>query len=543
MPFLHRFLFGLFWSAVPYTWNENKGGVSMRKCDSFMGRLFLLCVSNIGLQLLGFVYRIFLSRFAGAEGLGVYRLAFSAYIVIHAATLSGVTMACTRLSAEWSAQGRAGAVRQLVYRAARTFLCFFLCAGTILLGFRDWIGTELLGDGRTVDAMPIMLVCILLTGVENILKSTMIGMNRVDNAAASELTEQIVRIGATIALLSFEQTADLGRIAVLIFTGMAISECVSAAMMVHMYRGLRLPAHCPPPIGKDPFWKIVLPVSASALVTNGIASAGAVILPTRLVASGLSRTEAISALGIVSGIASPIMFLPIALLASLCTVAMPQASRYASKHNQSRLQHFTSQSLFATGIVGIPATALLLPLAPVIARLFFYRAVPTGYFWLIGLSAIFCYYQMITGCLLNGIGRQQFTVMSALSGEALQLILVYLMAGQPHLRVYGYLIAQCIAPIYVVLCNLIRLVSCGALVIRLQRFLGAPLLCGFAVWLWTRIFYSFFVGWLGGQWMGLCCAVVCSIALYLCFLRLFDIKIEKYLSVRGRPMHDLMLFY
>ena len=245
----------------------------MRKCDSFMGRLFLLCVSNIGLQLLGFVYRIFLSRFAGAEGLGVYRLAFSAYIVIHAATLSGVTMACTRLSAEWSAQGRAGAVRQLVYRAARTFLCFFLCAGTILLGFRDWIGTELLGDGRTVDAMPIMLVCILLTGVENILKSTMIGMNRVDNAAASELTEQIVRIGATIALLSFEQTADLGRIAVLIFTGMAISECVSAAMMVHMYRGLRLPAHCPPPIGKDPFWKIVLPVSASALVTNGIASA------------------------------------------------------------------------------------------------------------------------------------------------------------------------------------------------------------------------------------------------------------------------------
>ena len=146
-------------------------------------------------------------------------------------------------------------------------------------------------------------------------------------------------------------------------------------MMVHMYRGLRLPAHCPPPIGKDPFWKIVLPVSASALVTNGIASAGAVILPTRLVASGLSRTEAISALGIVSGIASPIMFLPIALLASLCTVAMPQVSRYASKHNQSRLQHFTSQSLFATGIVGIPATALLLPLAPVIARLFFYRAV------------------------------------------------------------------------------------------------------------------------------------------------------------------------
>lgn len=515
----------------------------MRKCDSFMGRLGLLCVSNVGLQLLGFVYRIFLSRFAGAEGLGVYRLAFSAYIVIHAAALSGVTMACTRLSAEWSAQGKAGAVKRLVVRAFRTFFCFFICAASVLLIFRDWIGCTLLGDARTIHAMPVMLICIALTGIENVLKATMIGMNRVDNAAASELTEQIVRIGATITLLSFEQTEDLGKIAALIFTGMALSECVSACIMVHMYRKLQLPHLCPPPSGKDPFWRIVLPVSISALLANGVASAGAIVLPARLVASGLSRAEAVSALGIVSGIASPIMLLPIALLSSLCTVAMPQASRYASCNNMRQLQHFTSQSLFATGIVGVPATALLLPLAPVIARLFFFRAVPVAYFWLIGLSAILCYYQMITGCLLNGTGHQQFTVVTALSGEVLQLVLVYWLAGDARLRVYGYLIAQCIAPLYVVLCNLIRLVQCRALVLQLQRFLGAPMLCGLAVWLWTRVFYYFFVGWLGGQWSGLVCAVICSIFLYLCFLRLFDIRIERYLSIRGHAPHDFMLFY
>ena len=515
----------------------------MRKYDNFMNRLLLLCFSNIGLQLLGFVYRIFLSRFAGAEGLGVYRLAYSAYVVIHAAALSGVTMACTRLSAEWSAQGKIGAVRLLVRRAFRTFFCFFLCAASILILFRDWIGTNILGDSRTVDAIPIMLVCIALTGIENVLKSTMIGLNRVDNAALSELTEQLVRIGATILLLSFEQTQNLGRIAVLIFLGMSLSECVSAFLMVQMYRSMHLPKMCQPPLGENPFWKIVLPVSFSALLANGMASAGAVILPSRLVISGLSRAEAVAELGVVSGIASPIMLLPIALLSSLCTVAMPQASRYAALHDRKLLQHFTSQSLFATGIVGIPATALLLPLAPVIARLFFYRAVPTGYFWLIGISAILCYYQMITACLLNGIGKQQFAVFTALSGEVLQLALVYLLTGEPHLRVYGFLIAECIAPFWVTLCNISKLVMSKAFVIRLQRFLGAPMLCGFAVFLWTRVFYTFFVGWLGGQWGALVCTAVCAIALYLCFLRLFDIKIEKYLSVQNHARHDFMLFY
>ena len=266
-------------------------------------------------------------------------------------------------------------------------------------------------------------------------------------------------------------------------------------------------------------------------------------MPSRLVASGLSRTDAVAELGIVSGIASPIMLLPIALLSSLCTVAMPQASRYASGHDKGLLQHFTSQSLFATGIVGIPATALLLPLAPVIARLFFYRAVPVGYFWLIGISAVICYYQMITACLLNGIGKQQFAVMTALSGEVLQLVLVYILAGNPQFRVYGFLIAECIAPLWVALCNLGELVHCGALAVCLRRFVGAPMLCGFAVFLWTRVFYTFFVGWLGSQWPALVCAAMSAGMLYLCLLRLFDIKIERYLSVQSHTRHDFMLFY
>ena len=65
----------------------------------------VLACGNIALQALGFVYRVMLSRFAGAEGLGMYRLANSVYLVLHTGCLSGVTMAC---SSDWerSAQRR-----------------------------------------------------------------------------------------------------------------------------------------------------------------------------------------------------------------------------------------------------------------------------------------------------------------------------------------------------------------------------------------------------------------------------------------------------
>ena len=53
----------------------------------------VLACGNVLLQVLGFVYRVVLSRFAGAEGLGVYRLVNSVYLVLPAGCLSGVATA------------------------------------------------------------------------------------------------------------------------------------------------------------------------------------------------------------------------------------------------------------------------------------------------------------------------------------------------------------------------------------------------------------------------------------------------------------------
>ena len=94
----------------------------------------VLACGNIALQALGFVYRVMLSRFAGAEGLGMYRLANSVYLVLHTGCLSGVTMACSRLSAACEAtgeKGKTGAVLRLAFSVFFT-LAFASAAGLLL---------------------------------------------------------------------------------------------------------------------------------------------------------------------------------------------------------------------------------------------------------------------------------------------------------------------------------------------------------------------------------------------------------------------------
>ena len=94
----------------------------------------ILACGNLALQALGFLYRVILSHFAGAEGLGVYRLVNSAYLVLNAGCLSGVTMACSRLSAASEARGERGKIGAILRLAFTVFftLCTF-CAAVILL--------------------------------------------------------------------------------------------------------------------------------------------------------------------------------------------------------------------------------------------------------------------------------------------------------------------------------------------------------------------------------------------------------------------------
>lgn len=75
---------------------------------------FFLCMSSIGLQLIGFVYRIGLSRFGGAEVMGMYQLIMPAYSVIMSFTMSGLTLAVSRLCAQYQAAGDSAGVRGVV---------------------------------------------------------------------------------------------------------------------------------------------------------------------------------------------------------------------------------------------------------------------------------------------------------------------------------------------------------------------------------------------------------------------------------------------
>ena len=103
---------------------------------------------------------------------------------------------------------RIGAVLRLAFSVFFT-LCAVVPAIVLLCG--DSIAATLLGDGRCAKAFPFVLLCLALTGVENIFKSLFIGLDRMQYTALSEVGEQLVRILSVGTLLYHYQDRIMAR--------------------------------------------------------------------------------------------------------------------------------------------------------------------------------------------------------------------------------------------------------------------------------------------------------------------------------------------
>ena len=79
--------------------------MKLSRASALYGTLLLTGTSLVG-QVLGFLYRIALSRLVGAEIMGLYQLVMPAYSLLLSVTAVGLTVAVSNLSAEYAARGR-----------------------------------------------------------------------------------------------------------------------------------------------------------------------------------------------------------------------------------------------------------------------------------------------------------------------------------------------------------------------------------------------------------------------------------------------------
>ncbi len=451
------------------------------KLDRSSALYATLLLTGAGLvsQILGFFYRIALSRLVGAEIMGLYQLIMPVYSVLLSIACVGLTTAVSTLTARYRALAGPQAVQQTLRRCLGAFLVVALGLGAVVVVGSDFISVYFLGDARTQLGMILLVPCVLLTGVENLHKHCFYGAGIVRAPALTELCEQVVRAAAVLGLLLLFLPQNPERTVGLIVAGMVVCEVFSAVTLLVLFRK-KLGERPVGPARGGASWgqiaSIALPVGLTSLLGNLLGSVNSVLIPQRLVAGGMDAAEAMSSFGVLCGMTMPLLFLPTALVGAMCLVMTPSLAHSAALGDAAAVRRRLGRAMLATSVLMMPAMALLTVVGPSLGRLLFAEERAGAYILPLAAGTLLGCYQSVLSSALNGIGKQRLTARNSLLCGGVQLAFTYLSVGIPGVGLKGYVAGFVVSSALGLALNLLSAIRATGLRPRPFEWLVSPAL-------------------------------------------------------------------
>lgn len=308
-----------------------------RKNTLLLGTL-ILTASGIICRILGFLYRIFLSRRIGAEAFGIYQLATPLYALMLSLGAGGMQTVLSRFVASYLAKKDSRRAKICLAAGCGIVVILSFSASIFLFFSADFIGTRLLFEPRTILLLRILSLGILPSGIHNCLSAWYLGQNQTALPSFCQLLEQFVRMGASYLAWLFCLSTSLPSAAVAAF-GTAAGELFSclflmACLSVSHSRSLRNTARfCffqEKTLWYDTFRELAvlnLPLTLNRILLNVLHSIESALLPGCLVTFGLSRKAALSQYGILTGMALPMIFFPSAITHAVSVMLLPGVAK------------------------------------------------------------------------------------------------------------------------------------------------------------------------------------------------------------------------
>lgn len=409
----------------------------------------VLTASNVAVRALGFWMRIWFARTMGAEAVGLMELASSAHMLWITPVTAGLPLAVSSTVAQGE---NAGAVLLSARRLVVRVCCILL---PLALVFSPWIA-RLLGDERTLPALWAFLPCMPILGLSAAYNGYCYGIGTTVPPAASEIVEQGLRFLLSAALLYGLHNATIAWTAALPAAATAVGEGVGVALvacMVHpLLRGAQRERN---PSLERRLWRLSLPVTLMRLLSTGVRTLSAIIIPIRLRVSGMAAAEATARLGMLQGMALPLVLMPSVFTSALAMVSAPAlASR---KRSRPALRRLVGQVLPAALGISLLSAAAVYWGAPVIASRLYRQ--PELFPLLRTLSPLVVVFgvQQVCSSMLSGLGLQRKVLVASLLGALLTLALTWLWAASPSLRLLGCAYAMIAGQTLTLLINLSHL--------------------------------------------------------------------------------------
>ena len=450
----------------------------MLKKHPLVAGTIILTVTGFISRIIGFFYRIYLSRLFGEEGMGIYQLLGPVLALSFSLTAAGIQTAISKyVAGETSTGNYRHSLRVLITGLTLSTMLSFLCMA-VIIKFSEWIATAFLLEPRTASMLRIVALSLPLGAVHACINGYFYGIKKARVPAAAQLIEQFCRVGSVfiITTLTTKQgavpTINVAVLGLVFGEGISMIFTIIAAYKRFTYLSINsainiLPAnhicrHTQNPVEESSLQTILknllslaIPLSLNRVVINFLQSIEAIYIPNKLLSYGYDTKTALSVYGVLTGMAMPLIMFPGALTNSVSVLLLPLVAEADATGNELLIKKAISKTIRYSTLLGVACMLIFLLSGKPVGNLIFNS--PLAGHFIITLSFIcpFLYLSSTLSSIINGLGKA--TAVFVINIISLLIRLAFVFFTIPFAGISGYLWGLLVSQIFTALAFIIYL--------------------------------------------------------------------------------------
>lgn len=452
----------------------------MKKRPVVKGTLILV-LSGLIVRGIGFFYRIYLTTIIGAEGMGLFQLISPVYSLIILTLTSGISTAVSRMTAVSTARKQYQKAGEIVSTALFIVVAAGIFAAILLFFNASFISSTILNEKRTYLAMKMLVPCIPVVAAAAALKGYFYGKSNFAPSAVSSIIEQIVKISSMLIIAGTFIEKGLEYACSAAILAMAIGEMAGLLVLIIFFTKVRTNKGLY--IEKslryrkkniiNEMMKIALPISGNRLVTSLMSTMENILIPLRLAAGGMDKTESISTFGKLSGMAMPLVFFPAIVTSAIATTLIPSISEDIELKKINSANKKIASSIKIAVAMGAIFTALFISYPDKISECVYKGQDIGSLIFLMAYSCVFIYLHQTMLGILNGLGKQNECFWHTITGCAFRIASIYFLL--PIYGINSYIISITISLFVICILDIITIIKTTKLILDIRNWVLKPI--------------------------------------------------------------------
>ncbi len=447
---------------------------------TFLKNAFILTVTSLILRTVGIFFRVYLSNKIGAEGMGLYQLIVSIYVLASTFATSGISTGVTRLISEEAGRGTRRSIRRILRRAVFVSLLIGLVSAAAMVFGAELISEYMLHDMRAAPSLKILSIGLPFMGVTSCLRGYFIARRKASSTSYAQMFEQLVRIGAILLIIDRFAAMGMSAACAAVMIGDTLAEIGSC-----LYLGIgylrdkrKLPTAGSPPVRKKGILRellgIAVPITAGRYLNSALRTIENLLVPNCLTKYSGSKEQALSEFGMLKGMAMPILFFPSSFLSAFSTLLIPEVSEAAALNQHRRVERAIQTSMRVTLLLSVPISGVFFLFSKPLGQLI-YGSEEVGF--MIGVLAPimpFMYLESVVDGLLKGLDQQVSSLKYSVLDSVLRITAIVILV--PLRGMQGFLFVMIVSNIMTSLLNIRRLLVVANVRMQWGQWLFKPLL-------------------------------------------------------------------